>query len=469
MDYKETTSQCFTTQIILDVKYRGSAAESNLIEEFIKSTVHNQIALDAKQLFAEDITGLKWISNDEASAVFDESKSDQGGVFTPIFFGPENISDESDVTGSITITTQTKDDTSNVGFASVVIPLATALILFAVWYCLYKQYNRKRKNRQRQYRQRQKSSRQGQDVETGSVRTETSRVTRELLSKDSSASVISDNNDPLENESSNNVMAVAVGSSPGSSPASKRSAKSLPISVDSPERSAAGLPPRPLVVKREVSKQLKKQRKKKKQKKKKKVLALKRINSRDNINELPMISESESECESEYATDDEDEESYQDDDGSSYDASAGCLTPARSSSQLSDTTSSRASSSPQLSPRDELFPSEAMDSSDYEFVIEAPEFSKDFFAEDNAKEESGGADGDKDLPPKVTLQPKMKTTKTTTSNKADKNDEVNLRGTLEIETRTELDTSFSKENGSVMERMLPLPWLTNKSSNRRMK
>ena len=41
-------------------------------------------------------------------------------------------------------------------------------------------------------------------------------------------------------------------------------------------------------------------------------------------------------------------------------------------------------------------------------------------------------------------------------------------GTLEIETRTELDTSFSKENGSVMERMLPLPWLT-KSSNGRKK
>lgn len=297
---------------------------------------------------------------------------------------------------------------------------------------------------------------QTSDIETGSDSTE---ATREVVSKDSSDS----NSDSLLNISPATSSSSSSSSSSASSPLSlsKRSKKSMPISVDSPERSAAGLPPRPMVVKREVSKQLKKQRKKKRRKKKK-VMALQRISSRDTIAEMPMISESESECDSESG----DEESYQNDDASSHDASGGYLTPSRRSR-----TSSRASSvgSPPKSPRDDLVPVDSTNS--YEFVMEAPEFSQDVFAQLRVEKEiATHANATNENRPllKVPLQPKPTDPKI---NPVDANKETNQgivsienereRRSLEIEPQSELDSSFSKEHGSVMERMMPLPWLAS--------
>mmetsp|Transcript_114324 Transcript_114324/g.233834 ORF Transcript_114324/g.233834 Transcript_114324/m.233834 type:complete len:780 (-) Transcript_114324:306-2645(-) len=496
-DDKETTSQCFTTEINFDVKYRGSVGESNLVEEYLQSMVHNQVVLDAKQLFAEDITGLRWISNDDSSSIFDGSNSDQG-TLTPIFFGPDGSLPrdprEDDALGGNNATTPNKE-TSNADVASVVIPLATALILGLFWCCFHKNYMRKQNKRKNRNKKKQHShsgttgTNKQQDIETGSVSTETSQVTRELLSK-----ISSDSQDThevkacTEVKTCTHVIAEALGlsssssvllagSSPTKSTGSNKSTKSGPVLVDSSERSAAGLPPRPMPVKREGSKQLKKRRKRKK-KKNHQVLALRRVSSRDNVTELPMISESESECDSEYTSDDEDEDYSHCDDESSYDASAGCRTPSRSSSQRSHS-SSRASS-PQKSPRDdELFPAEPMDSRNYEFVIEAPEFSEDLFAEEGKKEKSDIFILDEDPPRKVALQPRMKfepieaKSVLVEDNKQVEavpraGDEKEI-GILEIDASTELDTSFVEENGSVMERMLPLPWLTGSRNHHIMR
>jgi hypothetical protein len=457
MGDKETTSQCYTTQINFDVKYRGNMGESNLIEEYVQSIIHNQIALDAKQLFAEDITGLKWISNDEASSVFDPPNSDLG-TLTPIFFGPDNsVADVDKVTTPI--------EPSNDFFANFAIPLGTAIILGAIWFCTHMYFVKKRKTRENQKHGKQKSmadstgTQEKKDIETGSESTET---TRELQSKSSS-----DTQDSHEGKTCVDVMVKALGLSPAVSSDPPETStltrtigtKSCPISVDSPERSAAGLPPRPMTVKRAVSKQLKKRRKKKKRKKKQ-VLALTRINSRDNITEMPIISESESECYSEYTSGDEE---YCDDE-SSYDASTGCLTPGRSSAPRSRT-SSRASS-PQKSPQDDSFPSDLMDPPGFEFVMEAPEFCNDFFVEASKKQIVGV---DENLPPNLALRPRQRTRSESDEAKprsVDGDKSKKDRRALEIDTTSsELNSSFTDENGTVMERMLPLPWLANGRSN----
>jgi hypothetical protein len=470
MGDEDTTSQCYTTEINFNVNYRGSTGESNLIEEYIQSVIHNQIALDPKQLFAEDITGLKWISNDEASSVFDPPNSDLGTI-TPIFFGPDNSLENGDVADIDKVTTPIEP--SNDFFANFAIPFGTGVILGAIWFCIHMYFVKKRKTRKNQKHGKEKSAtdltdtQENKDIETGSA---ISGATRELESK--SSSVTQDSDDSNEGKTCVDVMVKALGLSPvvssdppetsseTSTPTKKRGAKSCPISVDSPERSAAGLPPRPMTVKRAVSKQLKKTRKKKKRKKKQ-VLALTRINSRDNITEMPIISESESECDSECDSGDEE---YCDD-GSSYDASTGCLTPGRSSAPRSRT-SSRASS-PQKSPRDDSFPSDPMDPPGFEFVMEAPEFSNDRFLDDGKKQIIGV---DENMPPNLALQPRLRTRSEADNAKlrlTDGDEPKKDRRALEIDaTSSEMNNSFAEENGTVMERMLPLPWLANGRANR---
>jgi len=491
--------QCFTAQISLDIKYRGSTEESNLIEEFIQSIVHNQIALDPTKLFAEDITGLKWISNEEASSVLDESNggSSSDQEFTPskipIYFGPEFDNDNNNDNDNThpgghnnTIATQTEENFVT-RFASIIFPIATIFILSLVWCFTHRHYSRKRKSQRSANKKKQKNilglngpNQLLPDIETGSLATEMTQSTRDLISKTSSD--ISDN--PKQAITAAVSTALTASSPPSLSPpppppfppppVSKRRKKSIPISVDSPERSAAGLPPRPMVAKRAISKQLKNQRRKKKRRKNK-VMALQRIKSRDNIIELPMISESESECDSESGG--EDDEYYQDDDTISYDASVVCSTPTRLSR-----TSSRASitSSPPKSPRDEPFPTESTTDvpGQYEFIMEAPEFSKDVFAElleEKGNDASANTNYEEHLPPKVALQPKITILKT---DAGDENGQTNNgidvsmdgdreREHLEIEPRIELDNSFTEENVSVMERMMPLPWLAS-SRNIRM-
>jgi hypothetical protein len=84
MSEGESTSQCFTAEINFEVKYRGSTEQSKLIEEYIQSIIHNQVALDPTQLFAEHIIGLTWKTNEEASRVFLPEADEV--TLTPIFF-----------------------------------------------------------------------------------------------------------------------------------------------------------------------------------------------------------------------------------------------------------------------------------------------------------------------------------------------------------------------------------------------
>lgn len=449
------------------MKYRGTTGESNLIEEYIQSIIHNQIALDAKQLFAEDITGLRWIPNDQASAAFGDSDL---GTLAPIFGPSSSLEGEGDTTSSKGL---------HGLYASLIIPLATAFFVICIWLCVH-MYDRKKRRDAKVEKQKRRSegptgAQDNNDLETGSAGT---GKTRDLHSKDSLDS--QDSQEASSTKYCTEAMAKAMGLSSAASSALQgtlsstgvRRHRSCPVSVDSPERSTGGLPPRPVTAKRAVSMPLKKKRRKKK-KKKKQVMSLKRINSRENIVEMPIISESESECDS-------DEEEYCDD-GSSYDASS-CSTPNRESRS-----SSRASS-PQKSPREDP------DQPDFEFVIEAPDFPNDYFSEEPKFSEDLFAEDDKkqvvgvdeNLPPNLTLRPRMNAEQENLKQPvlpvASKKDaplgesrkERLPRSSLEIDTKkdTSVDSndSFVEENGTVMERMLPLPWLDTKSnkSNKRV-
>ena len=499
MNGGEHTSQCFTAEINFDVKYRGSTGQSSMIEEYIQSIVHNQLALDPKQLFAEDITGLTWKSNEEASNVFDPPESEEV-TQTPIFYGPDDFSDgeigygfvegesgTTDVDNAMTPNDETPKDNifTNDLFASLAIPIGTAICLCAIWYCIHMRY--KRKNRRgRKHLERNSlagisspisSPKEEKDIETGSVST---GFTHEPVSKGSW-----DSQDTEDVRSCINLRTKTVGlspaassalqmeSSPSKSVASKKMSKSYPISVDSPERTAAGLPPRPMVVRREVNKQLK-QRRKKKKKRKKQVLSMVRVVSRDNIIEMPIISESESECDSEYTSGDEE---YCDD-GSSYDASTGCLTPGGSSAKLSQSSSrgSFGAGSPQKSPREIPSSPKPVEGPSFEFVMEVPEFPDNAFKQPAKKPASGV---DQNLPPNLALRPKPDPESEYLKRSSVGSDGLNPsdrssgsqgdRQPLEIAEEgldLDLDRSFAEENGSVLERMLPLPWLATNKNNR---
>ena len=131
------------------------------------------------------------------------------------------------------------------------------------------------------------------------------------------------------------------------------------------------LPPRPPApLQRKNSKNLKKRRKKKKKKKKKTVL--KRVNSRENVNAMEAIPESadeDSEFGSEYSYGDS-EYSTDDESGFGSRPSSGCSTPVKGGSTMS-------LSKKQLSPQDELFPSDVFAEVEYEFDIQAPDLLAD--------------------------------------------------------------------------------------------
>ncbi len=471
-DNNSETTKCFTAEINFDVKYRGSAGESNLIEDYVQSIVHNQIALDDTKLYVEDITGLRWISNEHASALFD---SDQG-TLTPIFGPNFSLGEEESAT----------NDESSGFLASLIIPLSTAALIGLIWFCIHLYDRKKRRNAAKRKDAKQKRT-EGRaveegnnDIETGSVGT---GLTRDIQSKDSKDSI--ESRDSQEgSKSCTEAMVKAIGLSPAASSVLEveassnssriRSYRSRPVSVDFPERS--GLPPRPVTAKRTVSMPLKKKRRKKR-KKKKQVLSMTRVSSRDNIVEMPIISESESECDS-----DSGDEEYCDD-GSSYDASSGCSTPGRRSHG-----SSRASS-PHKSPRDDGFPPVSADQPEFEFVMEAPEFSEDLFAtapifsedlfaSDAGKNQVVGVD--ENLPPNLTLRPRVKPDeddlKQPLSDSGTANKDPTLivetgkeRRPMEVDTSMDSNDSFNEENGNVMERMLPLPWLNNNTNNKNKK
>lgn len=121
------------------------------------------------------------------------------------------------------------------------------------------------------------------------------------------------------------------------------------------------LPPRPP---RRESTKLKKRRRRRKKKKKP---SLQRVNSREQVNALEAIPESDDEG-SEFGSEEGSE--YSTDDDASYQSSSGCNTPLRS--QPNSRSSSR-NSSPRLPQQDELFPSDVF-STDVDFLSQAADF-----------------------------------------------------------------------------------------------
>ncbi len=435
------------------MNYRGNSGEDDLVEEYIQSIIHNQIALDPTQLFAAHISRLKWIANEDALTNNSNNKKTEGVIYS----GPDVSVDESDGPAVNAVSTDIDRDESNALWAKIFIPLGTVALLGAIWFFLHRHYRGKQRTGiKRTVTEDSDDTVDEKDIETGSVAT---GLTPDLESKNSS-----DSEDVDEGQSCTKAMAEAIGFYGGTlSTRSVSALESGPINVDSIERSAAGLPPRPIhTTKRMISKQLKRKRRKKKGKKKQ-VLSLTRVDSRKNIVEMPMISESESECDSDHNSGDEE---YCDD-GSSYDASNGCLTP------VSRNSNGSRSSSPQKSPRREIDLTETVNR--FEFLMDAPDFLQDRFPD------SSTADDEKWAPPSASLglQPrssfeieddsKPHLAEASTLAKPPQLPVGDERlPALEIEEpAAELSTSFAEEEGNVMERMLPLPWLMKPNKNKR--
>ena len=96
--------------------------------------------------------------------------------------------------------------------------------------------------------------------------------------------------------------------------------------------------------------------------------------------------------------------------------------------------------------------------------MEAPELSKDLLVVEANTQKIVGVD--ENLPPNVTrtmsLDPDGAKPRTVSAEKP------RIKRHLEIDTRSDKDSSlnnsFSEENGSIMERMLPMPWLGKKKT-----
>lgn len=428
MEYDPSEKSCFTLKTEMKIKYRGNEEESNLVEEYIQAIVRNQVSQDPSQLFVMDIVGL-------------HSANESG----PVLSGDLDV----DVVGPSQEVNSTKpfdtpinhDESFATSFAdramspNVLIPVATGIVMLAVWFIFHRYSRRKTRQLTKTVSICEASKEQREwdtDIESGSV------FTAPTISPTNSCS---DSGTPdrklitapfAEDKPSGLLRDRPVRrSNPVSVDSPDR--KALPVSVDSPDRSAAGLPPRPP---RRTTIKLKRNRRKKKRKNKK-VVPLKRVNSREGITEMPMISESDEDSELGSEGDSE----YTSDDGSSIDASSGCLTPTRSSSL--SLKSSRASS-PQLSPRDELFANDAF-AHDIEFVIEAPDF-PNLLDNQEFRDQS-----DSYLPAAPVL-----TKRTLSDDKLAKRLTEELKK-LEIEPRSQNESFI--EDGDSPKRRLPLPWL----------
>jgi hypothetical protein len=404
MGFDSSKFECYSIRLYIDIGYKGSRSERNLVQDFIQSILQDQIELDPRPLFAMDISGLYWL--DDSHNIFGADRPEV----------PEMPSiDTSNQVDSLGSSGQGQNGgaSGGVGPAEIIIPVFTFIFLALIWLRLHRWYHSRRKQQAAFKTDKVRlSQQQNNDLETGSVRTEP----MSMISPTYSSSNPVDLDDiPLEEEASQSELAFAQ-------------------EADN-EPTVASLPPRPPGVPRAGSLKLKKRRKKKKVKKK--VAALQRVNSRDNISVMPTVSESEDEG-SEMGSEG-DSVCASDDEGSSYDASSGCLTPARARSR----TSSHASS-PRFSPQDEYF------NSDIEFVMEASDFPNllDREAEDEVFLEST----DMDPLPLGPFEVHRVGSQTA----------VVERRTFEIEPAPNVDPNSSMgsdEGNRFVRNMLPLPWL----------
>jgi hypothetical protein len=311
--------------------YQGSPEENNIVEDFIQSTIQTKLDTYPDQLYVKNVEGINMV-----------------------------VKGKSEGPGTHPTTTETQKD----GLAlNIIIPIVAGVI-FVIFVCVGWMW----------WGCQKKLSKSG-GVSIGKTQTFDIEAARSTATEGS--------NSPTNIENANNTNPVVVD---GQETVDKVVVEPviIPPKVQL-DPVAAGLPPRP--PRRSSSTNLKKKRRKKK---KKKVVVLKRVNSRENILEMPTISESgsedddESECDSDYTGDD-------DDGSASYDTSSGCITPVGSLSR----SSSRASS-PKLSP--------VKDSNDSNktVVIEAPDFPhlwEDAFAKNAMKTKNLHTGKDRDLLP----------------------------------------------------------------------
>mmetsp|Transcript_9040 Transcript_9040/g.22859 ORF Transcript_9040/g.22859 Transcript_9040/m.22859 type:complete len:741 (+) Transcript_9040:395-2617(+) len=347
-----TESSCYSMQAVIDVVYRGDPEEKNAVEAFIQSAIQEKMHTNPGELFVKNVGGIHMVPQPPKQPQVDGDQTiPEQDIQKP--YGQDS--------GPITATSGTSTTKPTTGSEKdgvamyIIVPVVAAFVIMMLvgW--------TRWQNKKKRYQTR-----------ASDEKVESLDLNINAASSETTDSSISPTNDKTINSQGT---------------VDKEDEKSSSPSLQGDPEAASGLPPRP-PRRKTSSTNLKKKRRKKK---KKKVVALKRVNSRENITEMPTISESlsegddESECDSEYTGEDD----------SSYDASSGCITPVGSLSR----SSSRASS-PKLSPvRD----SEEKTNS---FVIEAPDFPhllQNAFAKNAMKPSTpvtpvtGGTD--RDLPP----------------------------------------------------------------------
>ena len=341
-------------QAVIDVVYRGDPEEKSAVEDFIQSAIQEKMHTNPGELFVKNVEGIHMVPQPPKQPHVDGDKTvPEQDLQKPSGQDNEPINGTSD-TATSTNKPTTGTEKNDVAMYSIVpIVAAFVVLMFVGW--------TRRQNKKTRYQTRVSDEKvESLDLNIHATSSETT---------DASIS-------PTNAETTKSQCAVDKEGEKPSSP-----------SLQGDMEATSGLPPRP-PRRKNSSTNLKKKRRKKK---KKKVVALKRVNSRENITEMPTISESlsegddESDCDSEYTGEDD----------SSYDASSGCITPVGSLSR----SSSRASS-PKPSPERES------DNKSNSFVIEAPDFPhllQNAFTKNAMKPSTpvtpvaGGAD--RDLPP----------------------------------------------------------------------
>jgi hypothetical protein len=315
------------------VRYRGSASDDNLIKEYLNTLFQELMAETPSKLLVGNVMDLSYLGDKTT------------------FYTPETST--IDLNDFNVLQPQVLDSNNNM-MLSALISASTVVLLASVLLIL-------------RVRQRRKDS---------TARTEKdSPVDLDKLDLEAGGTDTSDRSTGVPKTGSDLTIGIStsydskLGIILADTGADNVTNQVIPgaTSHDSTEftgAAAAGVPALPPRPPRRNSQKLKKRRKRKKKKKK---TTLKRVNSRENVQAMEAIPESEDEG-SEFGSECDSEYTWSDDDGSSNHSSSGCSTPVRSRS-LPD---SRASS-PKLSPQDELFSSDVF-STDFDFVIEAPDF-----------------------------------------------------------------------------------------------
>lgn len=337
LEYNSETSECLPLRAHMRVRYRGSSSDDRSIQEYIEDLIHQFMAEKPSPLIVGNVLDISyigdrtiWISKNDVNQLSDE---------------PEAL------------------DSGN-NMMAPLISVSTVAVLGIIFL-----FSRRRKGEQKEVGEKSGPVDLDDiaDLEAGS--TGTSDVSCGFQKTDSEVTI--GNNESYDAKPS--VILIAETGENSSTKSTQEvtnqdlqrttSRDSTEAIITVAEAGVPPLPPRPPMGPRRNSQKLKKRRRRKKKKKK---TTLKRVNSRENVDKMDSIRESDqegsklgSECDSEYT--------WSDDDGSSNMSSSGCLTPVHSKS-LAD---SRASS-PRLSPQDKLFPSDVF--ANFDFVIEAPDF-----------------------------------------------------------------------------------------------